>query len=107
MRYLVWLLRLAVFIVVLVFALTNTGPVNVNFFADHVVADVPLIVVMLVVFVLGTIFGLLICAPSLLRARREKARLRREMARLEERARQPLTPNEAVAPETVAPMAPL
>jgi uncharacterized integral membrane protein len=37
MRYLVWLLRLAVFIVVLVFALKNTGPVNVNFFADHVV----------------------------------------------------------------------
>src|SRR5690606_11220373 len=59
MRYLVWILRLVVFVVVLMFALKNTGPVDVRFFADHVVAGVPLIVVMLVVFVLGAIFGFL------------------------------------------------
>ncbi|NYT35298.1 DUF1049 domain-containing protein [Allopusillimonas soli] len=108
MRYLVWLLRLVVFIIVLLFALKNTGPVDINFFAGHVVTDVPLIVVMLVVFVLGIALGLLIAAPAVLRARREKARLRRDIARLEEKNRQlPAAPAEAMAPETVAPMAPL
>ncbi|HLU00560.1 MAG TPA: lipopolysaccharide assembly protein LapA domain-containing protein [Burkholderiaceae bacterium] len=108
MRYLVWILRLVVFVVVLLFALKNTGPVDVNFFADYVVTDVPLIVVMLAVFVLGAVFGLLITAPVILRRRREAARLRRELARLEEKARQPVQPQEAaVAPETVAPLAPL
>lgn len=107
MRYLVWILRLAVFVVVLMFALKNTGPVDVNFFADHVVHAVPLIVVMLSVFVLGVIFGLLIAAPSIMRRRREAAKLRRELARLEETSRHPVGPTAAVAPETVAPLAPL
>lgn len=109
MRYLVWILRLVVFVVVLLFALKNTGPVDVSFFADHVISDVPLIVVMLVTFVLGAVFGLLITAPAIVRRRREAARLRRELARLEERQRQPAAaPREAaVAPETVAPLAPL
>ncbi len=109
MRYLVWILRLVVFVVVLLFALKNTGPVDVRFFADHVVTDVPLIVVMLTVFVLGALFGLLITAPVVMRRRREAARLRRELARLEEKYRQqPAAHQEpAVAPETVAPLAPL
>ncbi|TEA74200.1 LapA family protein [Allopusillimonas ginsengisoli] len=107
MRYIVWLLRLVVFILVLMFALKNTGPVDVNFFADHVITGVPLIVVMLAVFVLGGLLGLLLVAPAMLRARREQGRLRREVARLEEKARHPVMPTEAVAPETVAPMAPL
>ncbi|MYN11848.1 DUF1049 domain-containing protein [Pusillimonas sp. TS35] len=107
MRYLVWLLRLVVFVLVLMFALKNTEPVDVKFFADQVITGVPLIVVMLVVFVLGVVLGLLIAAPALLRARREKARLRREISRLEEKARHPSLPAEPAAPETVAPMAPL
>lgn len=107
MRYLVWILRLVVFIVVLMFALKNTGPVDVNFFANHVVTGVPLIVVMLAVFVLGVILGLLVAAPSIMRRRRESARLRRDIARLEDRLRHPNIPGETVAPETVAPLAPL
>ena len=67
MRYLVWALRLLVFIVVLLFALKNTGPVAVNFYGDQVVHDVPLIVVMLTVFVVGTVFGLLLTVPGALR----------------------------------------
>ena len=107
MRYLVWILRLVVFIVVLMFALKNTGPVDVNFFADHVVTGVPLIVVMLAVFVLGVVFGLLVAAPSILRRRREASKLRREVARLEDKLKNPNVPGEALAPETVAPLAPL
>ena len=107
MRYLVWILRLVVFIVVLMFALKNTGPVDVNFFADHVVTGVPLIVVMLAVFVLGVVFGLLVAAPSIMRRRREASKLRREVPRLEDKLKNPNVPGEALAPETVAPLAPL
>lgn len=108
MRYLVWILRLVIFVVVLLFALKNTAPVDVRFFADHVISGVPLIVVMLAVFILGAVFGLLIMAPAMMRRRREAARLRRELTRLEEKYRQPAAPREpAVAPETVAPLAPL
>lgn len=107
MRYLVWLLRLVVFVVVLMFALKNTGPVTVNFFADHVVADVPLIVVMLVTFVLGIVFGFLVALPALMRKRREAARLRRDMARLEEQSRLPGARTESAPPEMTAPLAPL
>ena len=51
MRYLVWILRLVIFIIVLLFALRNTAPVDVGFFGGHIVQQVPLIVVMLAAFV--------------------------------------------------------
>ena len=58
MRYIVWAVRLVVFVVVLLFALKNTGPVDVNFYADHTVSGVPLIVVMLAFLVpLAVAFG--------------------------------------------------
>jgi uncharacterized integral membrane protein len=107
MRYLVWVLRLIVFVLVLLFALKNTGPVDVNFFADHVVTGVPLIVVMLAVFILGIIFGVLLALPSIMRRRRESNKLRRELARIQEAARRSAVVSDTVAPETVAPLAPL
>lgn len=107
MRYLVWILRLAIFIVVLLFALKNTAPVDVGFFADRVFQGVPLIVVMLVAFVLGVVFGLLVAATAILRKRREAARLRRELARAQDELRRPSTSAPAIIPETIAPLAPL
>ncbi|WP_028354225.1 LapA family protein [Bordetella petrii] len=104
MRYLVWALRLLVFIAVLMFALKNTGPVAVNFYADYVVQDVPLIVVMLVTFVVGTVFGLLLTVPAAMRRRREAMRLRREVERLQAAVNGTTPP---VAPEAIAPMSPL
>lgn len=104
MRYLIWALRLLVFIVVLMFALKNTGPVEVNFYADYVLQNVPLIVVMLVAFVIGTIFGLLLTVPAAMRRRREAVRLRREVERLQAAADGSTT---EIAPESIAPMSPL
>jgi putative membrane protein len=106
MRYLVWALRLIVFIVVLLFALKNTGPVDVNFYADYIVHGIPLIVVMLVVFVLGTLFGLLLSIPSIIRRRREIVRLRRELDRVQAIA-DGNHMNDSPSPEAVAPMSPL
>ncbi|WP_454689437.1 LapA family protein [Achromobacter aloeverae] len=106
MRYLVWALRLIVFIVVLMFALKNTNPVAVNFYNDYVVHDVPLIVVMLITFVVGAIFGLLLTVPASMRRRREAQRLRRELDRVQAAVNgQQATAD--VAPETIAPMSPL
>jgi len=110
MRYLVWALRLLVFVAVLMFAVKNTGPVAVNFYADYVVQDVPLIVVMLAAFVVGALFGLLLTVPAAMRRRREAVRLRREVERLQAQlaAANGAAPAPApVAPEAVAPMSPL
>lgn len=108
MRYVVWILRLLVFVVILLFALKNTGPVDVRFFADHTIAGVPLIVVMLAMLVLGTVLGWFITLPSLLRQRREVSRLKRDKQELEERlARASQRPADAAAPATVAPVAAL
>jgi putative membrane protein len=98
MRYLVWVLRLLVFIVLLMFALKNTGTVAVRFYADYVLQDVPLIVVMLVAFVVGAVFGLLLTVPAAMRRRREAIRLRRELDRV-----QAASASVSVAPEAMAP----
>lgn len=107
MRYLIWLLRLVIFIIVLLFALKNTAPVDVGFFADHVLRQIPLIVVMLVAFVLGTVFGLLLAVSAVLRRRREVNRLRRELARAQEALSRPQAGSGPVIPETMVPLAPL
>ena len=65
-----------------------------------------MIVVMLVAFVLGVVFGLLLTVPSVMRRRREVKKLKRDMARLQERLKFPTVPGNAVAPETMAPLAP-
>ncbi|OZI61525.1 LapA family protein [Bordetella genomosp. 11] len=107
MRYFVWALRLIVFVAVLMFALKNTNPVQVNFYGDYIMHDVPLIVVMLVTFVVGAIFGLLLTVPAAMRRRREAVRLRKELDRVQaamsNQAGQPAN----VPPEAIAPMSPL
>jgi uncharacterized integral membrane protein len=106
MRYLVWALRLIVFVAVLMFALKNTNPVAINFYGDYIMHDVPLIVVMLVTFVVGAIFGLLLTVPAAMRRRREAIRLRRELDRIQAAVNSSTTPA-TVPPETIAPMSPL
>jgi len=106
MRYLVWALRLLVFLAVLMFALKNTDPVTVRFYADHLVTEVPLIVVMLACFVIGTLFGLLLTVPAGIRRRRELTRIRRDL----ERAREESAATRAAvqpSPDEVAPLSPL
>lgn len=107
MRYLVWVLRLLVFVVVLLFALKNTEPVKVSFFADYALMDIPLIVVMLVSFLLGLLLGLLLMILTIMRKKREIAKLKRDVARLEDSLKNPVMPTDPAAAETIAPLAPL
>lgn len=107
MRYLVWVLRLLVFVVVLLFALKNTEPVKVSFFADYALANVPLIVVMLVAFLLGLMLGLLLMVLHVMRKKREITKLKRDVAQLKDKLKNPEEPADPVAAETIAPLAPL
>lgn len=107
MRYVIWILRLLVFVIVLMFALNNMQNVSVRFFEDLVISNVPLILVMLSTFVLGVVFGFLMAFPGIMRRRREAARLRRDLERLEEQARNAKAPAQSTPLETTAPLSPL
>lgn len=107
MRYLVWVLRLVVFLVVLLFALKNTDPVQVNFFADYTLSNVPLIIVMLIAVLLGLLLGFLLMVLTLMRKKREVTKLKRDVARLEDSLQQSKAPMDPLAAEVIAPLAPL
>ncbi len=107
MRFVIWAVRLIVFILVLLFALKNTDPVNVNFYAEHVISDVPLIVVMLVSFAIGALFAVLVVMPAAMRRRRELKRLQREVTRLNQASASRASSEAQIAPEVIAPLAPL
>jgi len=104
MRYLVWVLRLLIFVVVLLFALKNTDRVNVYFFADQLIREVPLIVVMLACFVAGAVLGLLLTLPAGMRRRREMAALRRELAQAKAAAERVPGETAPAEPEIVFPI---
>lgn len=80
MRFVFWIPGLLVFLMLLGFAAKNSGAVTVNFFFDlH--WHVPLVLVMFVFIVGGTILGLTGALGTLFRQRREISRLRRELGR--------------------------
>jgi uncharacterized integral membrane protein len=84
MRYLVWAVKLVIFAVVVLFAYKNMQPVDVQFFGQFSYADVPLVVVMLIAFVLGTLLGVFLMLPSTWRRRREASRLQRDLKRVQQ-----------------------
>ena len=105
MRYIVWALRLIVFLAVLLFALENTDRVGVTFYGAWAIQGVPLIVVMLSAFILGAVFGLLLTVPASLRRRREVARLRKELERIQKAVNPDI--GAQTPPELLMPMSPL
>jgi putative membrane protein len=81
MRYIAWTIKLILFAVLVLFAYKNMGPVDVMLFGDARFSDVPLVVVMLVAFVAGTLLGVFLMLPSTWQRRREAWRLKRELKR--------------------------
>ena len=69
MRYLLWLLKLSLFLVVFSFAVKNTDTVAVRYYLGAE-WQAPLIFVMLVAFCAGAAFGVVACLPQIFRLRR-------------------------------------
>ncbi|OGA20052.1 MAG: hypothetical protein A3H34_05550 [Betaproteobacteria bacterium RIFCSPLOWO2_02_FULL_67_19] len=77
MRALTWTIRLAAFLILLAFAAKNADPVTLRFYFD-LAWQLPLIGLLLAFFAGGALFGVAAALGTLLRQRREIARLKRE-----------------------------
>ena len=78
MKFIVWLIRVLVFVLLLVLALSNTQPATLNFLAGYA-WSAPLILIGLAFFVVGLLAGLVSSMPAMLRMRMENGRLKREL----------------------------
>jgi putative membrane protein len=80
MRYVLLVLKIALFALMLTFAVKNTDPVSVRYFLGYE-WHAPLIFVLLIVFCVGAVLGLLSVLGKILRQRREISALRRQLDR--------------------------
>ncbi|GAB7535391.1 lipopolysaccharide assembly LapA domain-containing protein [Burkholderia sp. 22PA0099] len=78
MKFVVWLIRVLVFVLLLVLALANTQSTTLNFLAGYA-WQAPLILIGLAFFVVGLVAGLLSALPAVLRMRLENGRLKRDL----------------------------
>ncbi|SAL54446.1 membrane protein [Caballeronia turbans] len=78
MKFIVWLIRVLVFVLLLVLALANTQSVTLNFLAGYA-WTAPLILIGLAFFVVGLLAGLVSAVPATVRLRMENGRLKREL----------------------------
>jgi len=79
MRYLVWLLRAVMFIVLLGFAVKNDQPVVLRYFFGYE-WQASLVVILLLFFAVGMGIGVLAMLGNVFRQRREIAALKRELS---------------------------
>lgn len=78
MRYLLWLLKFALFVLILSFAVKNTDAVWVRYYLGYE-WQAPLVLVLLVFFCLGAAVGIAATLTHLFRQRREIVALKREL----------------------------
>lgn len=78
MRYLLWLLKFALFVLILSFAVKNTETVSVRYYLGQE-WQAPLVLVLLVFFCLGVAVGIVASLTHLFRQRRQIAALQREL----------------------------
>jgi uncharacterized integral membrane protein len=78
MRYLNWIFRAILFIVLLGFAVKNDQPVTLHYFFGYEWQS-SLVIVLLIFFAAGTAVGVLAMFTNVLQQRREIARLKRDI----------------------------
>lgn len=78
MPYLNWILRVALFIVLLGFAVKNDQPITLRYFFGYEWQS-SLVIVLLIFFAAGAAVGVLAMLPNGLKQRREIARLKRDI----------------------------
>jgi lipopolysaccharide assembly protein A len=82
MRLITWLIRLALFLVMLGFALSNTESVSLQFFGiPEFTWRAPLVLFLLLFFGAGALIGVAAAIPTVFRQRRQIGRLRKESTR--------------------------
>lgn len=82
MRILIWALRLLLFFLLFGFAVKNDQLVTLNFFFGNE-WQMPLVFVILAAFAAGAVLGVTSTFASLLRYRRDIARVRKELGKTE------------------------
>lgn len=87
MQLFMWIIKLALFLLILSFALVNTDPVTVRYYLGYQ-WEAPLVVTLLAAACLGALLGLLVGLFQTLRLRRQIAALKREL-RVAQAAQQP------------------
>jgi len=98
MRYLIWLLRIAVFIVLLGFAIKNDQPVTLRYFLGYE-WNASLVVVLLCFFAAGAVIGILAMLGPVLRLRRQLSVAQRDVksknriAHVDETSELPIQPS--------------
>lgn len=93
MQYLMLIFKLALFLLILSFAIVNTDPVTVRYYLGHQ-WEAPLVVVLLVAVCAGALVGLLAGLFQTLQLRREIAALKRELAATREPGQPVLPPSD-------------
>jgi lipopolysaccharide assembly protein A len=78
MRYLIWILRAVLFLLLLGFAAKNDQPVTLRYFFGYE-WQTSLVVILLCFFTVGVLIGLLAMLSMLYRQRRELSAARREL----------------------------
>lgn len=92
MQALAWFFRIAIVLVLAWFAVKNSHLVDLHGLPEQT-AQAPLVLVVLVAFVVGVVIGLLAWLPTVVRQRREMAKLRRTIKAEAKRAQaQPPSP---------------
>ena len=78
MRYVLWLLRIVLFVLLLGFAVKNSDPVTISYYFG---AEwrAPLVFILLLTLCAGVVLGVLAGLGQLFRQRREIAELKREL----------------------------
>jgi uncharacterized integral membrane protein len=77
MNVLGWVVRILLFLVLLLFAMSNTELVTLRLWGANLAWSAPLVLFLLAFFASGAALGLLAIVPTLFRQRREIGRLRR------------------------------
>jgi len=79
MKVLVWAIRIALFLFLLIFAVQNTQPVTLHFVLGHA-WQAPLVILLLAFLVGGALLGILSVLGHLFAQRREIAQLKKDLA---------------------------
>jgi uncharacterized integral membrane protein len=91
MQAFVWIVRLLIVLLLVWFASKNAEVVKIHGVLDQV-WEAPLVFVLLLAFVGGLLIGLLAWVPTVMRHRRDIARLRKSAAQLAARPAPPVAP---------------